>query len=147
MGLFGGRDRSDSAHHSPHPYADQKTLTTGQVHRATRARLIWASLSSVLLLLTVIFLIVAEVGDTSRSNGSTGIYFISVRGHPYSILFPDRTEFGLQTARVCHAGPSHLEGLFELSNTELENRLQSGQLAGIGTSAPCSFCFHCVPWQ
>lgn len=63
-----------------------RRLSKDQVRRTTRTRLNWATLSSIFLLLTVIFLIVAEVGDTANHQSLTSIYFISVRGHPALIL-------------------------------------------------------------
>ncbi|KAK3074792.1 hypothetical protein LTR53_002458 [Teratosphaeriaceae sp. CCFEE 6253] len=47
-----------------------------QIKRATRTRLIWALISSFLLLLTVIFLILVEVGDTSPNGIRSTIRFI-----------------------------------------------------------------------
>ena len=61
---------------------DLNGLSKNQVKRASRTRMLWATLTSLLLALTVIFLIVAEVGQTRNKRGFTNIYFISVRGNP-----------------------------------------------------------------
>ena len=76
-----GNDHADQI-----PYTDTQNLSKNQLRQATTRRLTWATLSSLFLFFTVIFLIVAEVGNTSKSNGSTNIYFLSVRGHPTLVL-------------------------------------------------------------
>lgn len=53
--------------------------TKAQIKRATRTRLIWACITSFLLLITVIFMILVEVGNTSKSQKvSTKIYFLKI---------------------------------------------------------------------
>lgn len=49
-----------------------------QIKRATRTRLIWALISSFFLLLTVVFLILVEIGDTSTNRIRSKIYFIKL---------------------------------------------------------------------
>ena len=49
-----------------------------QVKRATRTRFIWSLISSFLLLITVVFLILVEVGNTSVNNILNKIYFIKL---------------------------------------------------------------------
>jgi len=57
---------------------DHYEPTKSEIKRATRARLLWALLTSLLLLITVIFLILVEVGDTSVSSIRNKIYFINL---------------------------------------------------------------------
>ncbi|QIW98250.1 hypothetical protein AMS68_003768 [Peltaster fructicola] len=50
-----------------------------QVRRATRTRMSWALITSFLLLISVIFLILVEIGDISASRSAlTNIYFIKI---------------------------------------------------------------------
>jgi len=60
-----------------------RTLTTedaqptkAQIKRATRTRLCFALFTSFLLLVTVVFMILVEVGNTSTSSVRASIYFI-----------------------------------------------------------------------
>ncbi|TKA79885.1 hypothetical protein B0A55_03655 [Friedmanniomyces simplex] len=62
-------ENNDHADHEP---------TKSQIKRATRTRLIWALISSFFLLLTVVFLILVEVGNTSTSGIRTKLYFIKL---------------------------------------------------------------------
>ncbi|PPJ50146.1 hypothetical protein CBER1_04849 [Cercospora berteroae] len=50
--------------------------TKAQIKRATRQRFIWALLSSFLLLISVVFLILVEMGNTSISSTVNKIWFI-----------------------------------------------------------------------
>lgn len=50
--------------------------TKPQLKRATRTRLLWALLTSLLLLISVVFLILVEIGDTSTESIRSGIYFL-----------------------------------------------------------------------
>lgn len=52
--------------------------TKAQLHRATRSRLIWAWIASFLLLVSVVFIILVEIGDTSVSPVRNAIYFIKL---------------------------------------------------------------------
>lgn len=47
-----------------------------QIKRATRTRLIWSLISAFLLLLSVIFMILVEVGNTSTGSYEASTYFI-----------------------------------------------------------------------
>ncbi|KAK5171278.1 uncharacterized protein LTR77_004422 [Saxophila tyrrhenica] len=47
-----------------------------QIKRATRTRFIWALLTSFLLLVSIVFIILVEVGSTSLGSIRTDIYFI-----------------------------------------------------------------------
>jgi len=52
--------------------------TKQQVRRATRTRLCWSLFTSFLLLVSVIFLILVEVGCTGSSSTRSNIYFINI---------------------------------------------------------------------
>jgi hypothetical protein len=52
--------------------------TKEQLKRATRTRMIWALISSFLLLLTIIFIILVEIGCTGKGSTRTSIYFINI---------------------------------------------------------------------
>ncbi|GAB7351969.1 hypothetical protein MBLNU459_g2497t2 [Dothideomycetes sp. NU459] len=53
--------------------------TDAQIKRATKTRLIWALITSFLLVITVVFMILVEVGDTRQSQKvTTRIYFIKL---------------------------------------------------------------------
>lgn len=64
----------------------ERTLTPGddfapskaQIKRATRTRLIWSLITSFLLLVTVVFMILVEVGDTAIGSIRNRIYFINL---------------------------------------------------------------------
>lgn len=85
-----GRKRQRSAADAQEPIQDanstsDRTLTNNdiqptnaQVRRATRTRLCWSLFASFLLLVSVIFLILVEVGCTSSSSIRSGIYFIDI---------------------------------------------------------------------
>ncbi|KAL9089910.1 MAG: hypothetical protein Q9159_002267 [Coniocarpon cinnabarinum] len=66
---------------------DPKPMSNRQVRLATQLRAAFTLVSSFSLLLTIIFLIVAEVGSTGTSVGRANIYFIKVSAHPFAILF------------------------------------------------------------
>jgi hypothetical protein len=75
---------SDIDRTSDHPGSD-RTLTNdashatpAQIKRATRARWIWALLAAFLLLLSVIFLILVEVGNIGDRAVSRNTYFITI---------------------------------------------------------------------
>ncbi|KAF2210450.1 hypothetical protein CERZMDRAFT_99509 [Cercospora zeae-maydis SCOH1-5] len=63
---------SDSERAETHDYEPSKA----QIKRATRQRFIWALLSSLLLLISVVFLILVEIGNTSISSTLNKIWFI-----------------------------------------------------------------------
>ena len=63
---------SDSERTVTHDYEPTKA----QIKRATRQRFIWALLSSFLLLISVVFLILVEIGNTSISSTLNKIWFI-----------------------------------------------------------------------
>ncbi|KAK5110107.1 hypothetical protein LTR62_006241 [Meristemomyces frigidus] len=94
--MFGRKKRADSDDLAAPPPNDDfirdsqsgRTLTNpeipypepskAQIKRATRTRLIWALFTSFLLLITVVFLILVEVGTTSLGSTKTNIYFIKL---------------------------------------------------------------------
>lgn len=58
-----------------------------QIKRATRTRLLWALFTSFLLLISVVFLILVELGQTSKSSSIRNkIYFINL---DLSEIIPD----------------------------------------------------------
>lgn len=66
-----------------HSMETDRTLTEGptkdQLKRATRTRLCWTFVSAFLLLLTVIFLILVEIGQTDKRQSTLNkIYFIKL---------------------------------------------------------------------
>lgn len=83
--MFGRSKREASPDARAPSEETDRTLTPGaevptkaQVKRATRTRMTWALISSFLLLLTVIFLILVEVGCTSTDSTRSSIYFINI---------------------------------------------------------------------
>ncbi len=71
--MFGRKKKSSETlvNDEFHPSKDQ-------IKRATRTRLIWALLSSLLLLISLVFIILVEIGDTSISPIRNKIHFISL---------------------------------------------------------------------
>lgn len=55
-------------------YAPTKT----QIKRATRTRLTWALVSAFLLLISIVFIILVEIGSTSKASIRANIYFIKL---------------------------------------------------------------------
>lgn len=53
-------------------------LTHNQIKRATRTRYIWALFTSLCLLVSVVFLILVEVGNTSVGKNLNKIYFLKI---------------------------------------------------------------------
>lgn len=80
--MFGRSKRNDSSDTRAPSDKTEHTLTPAptkaQIKRATRTRMTWALISSFLLLITVIFLILVEVGCTSTSSIRSSIYFINI---------------------------------------------------------------------
>jgi hypothetical protein len=78
MAIF-GRKRRDS---TPHSVGTAPTvvpeLSKDQVKRATRTRKTWALLTSFFLFITVIFLILVEIGGTYNRNVIRNWYFIRI---------------------------------------------------------------------
>jgi hypothetical protein len=68
-------DGTSSSHSSTHHAGEP---SKAQIKRATRTRLHWALFSSFLLFLSVIFLILVEIGNTSVSKGLNHIYFLKL---------------------------------------------------------------------
>lgn len=57
---------------------EEVDISKAQIKRATRARMIWALLTSLLLVVSVVFLILVEVGNTSIDSTLNKIYFINL---------------------------------------------------------------------
>lgn len=62
-----GKDIDNDFHPSKH-----------EIKRATRARMIWALITALLLLITVVFLILVELGNTQKNKILNKIYFIKL---------------------------------------------------------------------
>lgn len=73
-------DRRVAPSHETERAANSYTehLSPAQIKRATRARLIWALLSSFFLLVALVFLILVEVGNTSIGSVVNKIYFLNI---------------------------------------------------------------------
>ena len=83
--MFGRKKAADPVTDSDEHRGSDQTLTNdhshaspAQIKRATRTRYIWALLSAFLLLLTVIFLILVEVGNIGDRAVSRDTYFITI---------------------------------------------------------------------
>lgn len=72
--VLAGSDSEQTVTNHPHDFEPTPT----QIKRATRTRFIWALISSFLLLLSVIFLILVEVGNTSVGSTLNKIYFLKL---------------------------------------------------------------------
>lgn len=68
-----GRRRSDRT-----LVTDVHNPSQQEIKRATRPRFIWALITALLLLISVVFLILVEVGDTKNSHIRTKIHFIKL---------------------------------------------------------------------
>ena len=67
-----------SPSHSDRTLTNELEPTKAQLKRATRTRLCWAFLTSFLLLISVVFIILVEVGSTSATAVRKDIYFIKL---------------------------------------------------------------------
>ena len=83
--MFGRKKEVDPVRDSDGHRGSDQTLTNDHTHatpaqikRATRTRWIWALISAFLLLLTVIFLILVEVGNIGDRAVSRDTYFIKL---------------------------------------------------------------------
>ena len=61
---------------SKEKFEPQTHLSKKEIKRASRARLIWALISSLLLLISVVFIILVELGNTQVNPILNKIYFI-----------------------------------------------------------------------
>lgn len=68
------REKDHDSDHTLTPSSDHPSKQ--QLKRATRARLIWALLTSLLLLISLVFVILVELGDTSTNRILSKIHFI-----------------------------------------------------------------------
>lgn len=80
--MFGRRRRRGDDDASSRASDSDRTLTAdlekSQLRRATRPRLIWGLITSFLLLVSVAFLILVLIGDTSVNPILNNIYFINL---------------------------------------------------------------------
>jgi hypothetical protein len=91
--MFGRKNRDVSPDARVPSEETDRTLTPGidgpskaQIKRATRTRMTWALISSFFLLLTVVFLILVEVGSTGTGSVKASIYFININ---LTNIFPE----------------------------------------------------------
>lgn len=77
MGLFGRRRNSTAASSDSSP-AIAPDLSKAQIKRATRTRKIWALLTSFFLFVTVVFLILVEIGGIKNESVIRDWYFIRI---------------------------------------------------------------------
>ncbi|CAK4026641.1 integral membrane [Lecanosticta acicola] len=81
--MFGRKKKTEEGEGAARSGSD-RTLTNenepskAQIKRATRTRLCWALLTSLFLLISVVFLILVEVGDTRVGKIRSAIYFIKL---------------------------------------------------------------------
>jgi hypothetical protein len=78
MRPFGRRNRASSPNSSSRSPTASPELSKAQVKRATRTRKIWALLTSFFLFVTVIFLILVEIGSTYNRSVIRDWYFITI---------------------------------------------------------------------
>ena len=71
--MFGRKRESERTSNSDHSHPSK-----WQIKRATRARLIWALITSLLLLISVVFLILVEIGSVRLDPRLNNIYFIKL---------------------------------------------------------------------
>ena len=82
--MFGRKKKSDEEGEASGRSSSDNTLTNeegpskAQIKRATRTRFCWALLTSFLLLISVIFTILVEVGDTAVDDIRNSIYFLKL---------------------------------------------------------------------
>jgi hypothetical protein len=91
--MFGRKNRDVSPEARVPSEETDRTLTPGidgptkaQVKRATRTRMTWALISSFLLLISVVFMILVEVGCTGTGSVKSKIYFININ---LTNIFPE----------------------------------------------------------
>lgn len=83
MAIFGRRARNAEEVNEPTPRNSGSTLMDGTpekalVKKATRTRMIWCGISAFFLLLSVIFMILVEIGNTSKNGALKDYYFIKL---------------------------------------------------------------------
>jgi hypothetical protein len=88
MGIFSSRKTGDTT--SPDTKFSKSTMDKSAIKRATRTRMIWCIITSLLLLISVIFLILVEIGNTSKSAVLPNIYFIKLNlSHVFPTSIPN----------------------------------------------------------
>jgi len=88
MGIFSSKRKNETEKHSrdvPDTKFSSSSMDKTAIKRATRARMIWCIITSLLLLISVIFLILVEIGNTSKKGALPQIYFIKLN---LSDVFP-----------------------------------------------------------
>jgi len=93
MGLFTSKRRDETEKHA-REVRDAKfsggAMDKSALKRATRPRMIWCIITSLLLLISVIFLILVEIGNTSKSGALPNIYFIKLDlSHVFPTTIPN----------------------------------------------------------
>lgn len=78
MGIFGRRRRNSTTASSDSGPAIVPDLSKAQIKRATRTRKIWALLTSFFLFVTVVFLILVEIGGIKNRRVLRDWYFIRI---------------------------------------------------------------------
>ena len=77
MGLFSKKHTMGTTQNGmPEKHFDPSYLSKAQVKKATKARFCTSLFTSFCLLISVVFLIIVEVGNTSTGHGLENIYFI-----------------------------------------------------------------------
>lgn len=76
--MFGRKNKDGADRNSDRTLTNDYQPSKAQVRRATRARLCWALFTSLLLLISVVFLILVEIGNTSINPRLNKIYFINL---------------------------------------------------------------------
>jgi len=88
MGIFSSGKTDNTTNHArgvPDTKFSSSSMDKSALKRATRTRMIWCIITSLLLLVSVIFLILVEIGNTSKSGALPSIYFIKLN---LSQIFP-----------------------------------------------------------
>lgn len=74
----GNNDHIQDGNHSDRTLTNDFEPTKAQIKRATRTRLCWALLTSLLLLVSVVFIILVEIGNTRVNKTLNRIYFLKL---------------------------------------------------------------------
>lgn len=77
--MFGRKKKSGSLDaHSDDTLTNDYQPTHDQVKRATRTRWIWDLITAFLLLISVVFMILVEIGETQNKDVMRSTYFINI---------------------------------------------------------------------
>jgi len=93
MGIFNSKKIDDTTRQS-RSVSDTKfsssSMDKSALKRATRTRMIWCIITSILLLISVVFLILVEIGNTSKKGALPQIYFIKLNlSHVFPTTIPN----------------------------------------------------------